>query len=387
MWMQRAWGGVLVLAIGAALAGCGSGGGKACTAGAEGCACLPANGCLLGLTCASQLCVNLGGGGAGGQAGTAGEAGMTGAGSPGTAGAGAVGGPSGAGGFAGNGGSSGTGGAAGAKGVAGAPGTGGAAGVVGATGTAGTGGAGGTAGTAGTSGTAGTTGTAGTSGTAGTTGTGGTSGAAGTTGAAGTSGAAGATGSGGTGTGGCGDLIDNFEASGGYICQDNGRVGSWFSYHDTASTLSPTGTPTLPSLLPTPRGTSLHALHFYGTEVEYAGVGCSINNVPTATYNASAFTGIRFYIMGTAVAPVAIVQTRQTESTSYGGQCALATLSCAANDLAITGLQASAWTLVTVPFSSLSGGTAPFDVTSVWSIEFQPGIGAFDLWIDDLTFY
>ncbi len=366
----------LVLVVGWALAGCGSGGGKACTSGAEGCACLPDNGCLVNLTCASHLCVNLGGGGAGGlaghagmtgQAGMAGQAGTTG--NPGTAGAGDTGGLSGSGGIAGNG------GAAGATGVAGSAGV------------AGTNGAAGSPGVAGTSGAAGSPGVAGTNGAAGSQGAAGSSGAAGTTGVAGTNGTTGAGGTGGTGTGGCGALIDNFEASAGYICQDNGRVGSWFSYHDTSSTFSPPGTPTLPSLLPTPRGTSQHALHIYGTEVEYAGVGCSINNVPTATYNASAYTGIRFYVMGTAVAPVVIVQTRQTEATTYGGGCTLATLSCAGNDLPITGVQASTWNLVTVPFASLSGGTAPFDVTSVWSIEFQPGIGAFDLWIDDLSFY
>jgi hypothetical protein len=143
----------------------------------------------------------------------------------------------------------------------------------------------------------------------------------------------------------------------------------------------------LPSLLPTPRGTSHYALHTYGTEVQYAGVGCNINDVPTSTYNANAYRGITFYIMGTAVAPKVIVQTRETESTTYGGSCTLATLSCAGNEAPITGLQASTWTQVTVPFSSLSNGTAPFNIANVWSIEFQSGIGAFDLWIDDLSFY
>jgi len=81
------------------------------------------------------------------------------------------------------------------------------------------------------------------------------------------------------------------------------------------------------------------------------------------------------------------VQTRGTESTTYGGSCALATLSCDANGAPISGLQASTWSLVSIPFSSLSGGTAAFTITDVWSVEFQPGIGGFDLWIDDLSFY
>ena len=40
-----------------------------------------------------------------------------------------------------------------------------------------------------------------------------------------------------------------------------------------------------------------------------------------------------------------------------------------------------------IPFSSLSGGIAPFNVTELWSIEFRPGYGAFDFWIDNLSFY
>ena len=40
-----------------------------------------------------------------------------------------------------------------------------------------------------------------------------------------------------------------------------------------------------------------------------------------------------------------------------------------------------------IPFSSLKNGTATFDRTEIWSIEFQPGAGAFDFWLDDLSFY
>ena len=39
---------------------CGSGNAKSCVQGAEGCPCLPKNGCQLGLSCRSKLCVDLG---------------------------------------------------------------------------------------------------------------------------------------------------------------------------------------------------------------------------------------------------------------------------------------------------------------------------------------
>jgi hypothetical protein len=182
------------------------------------------------------------------------------------------------------------------------------------------------------------------------------------------------------------NTIDKFEDGTGSICQTDGRTGSWFSYHDPNSTLSPSGTPTVPSTLNPPRNDSRRALHVTGTFTAYAGVGCSMKTAP-ATYNASAFTGLQFYLKGTASAPTLIVQTSATESTTYGGQCALPTLSCAGNNAPLVGVLPNDWTLFTVPFSTLANGTSPFNSADIWSIEFQPGPGVFDLWIDDLSFY
>jgi hypothetical protein len=49
-------------------------------------------------------------------------------------------------------------------------------------------------------------------------------------------------------------------------------------------------------------------------------------NGATLFEETDAYTGITFYIMGTAVSPMVIVQTRSTESTTYGGNCTLAEL-------------------------------------------------------------
>jgi hypothetical protein len=197
-------------------------------------------------------------------------------------------------------------------------------------------------------------------------------------------GAAGAAGAGGGDP--CGALIDDFEAGTGLVCQGNGRAGYWFSYRDSASTLTPAEMPPHPSLLPTPRGSSQRALHPYGTFVQYAGVACYVSSVPT-TYNAGAYTGIQFYVKGAATALKLIVQTAATESTTYGGHCTLPTLSCAGNEAPVGTLSATDWRLVQIPFASLTNGTAAFNRAEIWSIEFQPGAGAFDFWIDDLSFY
>jgi len=131
------------------------------------------------------------------------------------------------------------------------------------------------------------------------------------------------------------------EAGTGYVCQDSARNGYWFSYHDGNSTLWPPEARPLPTVLPTPRGSSTRALRTYGTFVQYAGVGCFLTAVP-ATFNANPFTGIQFYAKGTATALKAIVQTASTESTTYGGRCTLPTLSCACNEAPVGTLSATA---------------------------------------------
>ena len=218
----------------------------------------------------------------------------------------------------------------------------------------------------------------------------GTGGAGANAGGGGASGGANSGGTGGTGgsagAGACGNLIDDMESGTGYICEGNGRVGSWFSYVDAQGSFSPAGDPVPTSVVSPARDGSQRAMHAYGTRVDYAGFGFWMSDVPI-TYDASAYTGIRFYAKGTPGTLKVIVQTAATESTTYGGDCTLPTLSCAGNDAGVS-LDSSAWALKTVPFSELRNGTAPFDKSDIWSIEFQPeGAGSFDYWIDDLSFY
>ncbi len=386
---------VVIGALAGALAGsCGGSSktpAKSCAQnlGTEGCACFANATCFPGLTCSTgNQCVGPSDGGGGTGAGSGGKGGK--------GGEGGKGGSSGTGGTAGSGASAGSTGVTGSGGAS--TGSGGAAGGGGTT--AGSGGSGGAIGLGGIGGSAGKTGTGGAgtggSGTGGT-GTGGTG--TGGTGTGGTGTGTGGTGTGGTGTGGagtggtvgCGNLIDNFEADTGYICKANGREGYWFTYAGATSTIYPAGAPSQPALLPTARGSSRFAFHAFGDAATFAGFGCYISNPPTATYDATGFTGVQFWIMGTAAEFQYIVQIPATEATTYGGSCAAS--QCLANRTVITGVQPTTWTFVTVPFSTLSGGTAPFDITQIWSIEFQArggsdgGVAAFDFWIDDLAFY
>jgi hypothetical protein len=177
------------------------------------------------------------------------------------------------------------------------------------------------------------------------------------------------------------------EAGTGYICEGNGRKGSWFSYAGPQSSFLPAGAPVPPSALVTPRSGSTRGMRAHGTNGDYAGFGCWLTPTP-ATYDAHGYTGIRFWAMGTPTSLKVVVQTSATESTTFGGTCTLPASSCAGNEHVIT-LSSSAWTQFSVPFSALTNGTVSFNSSDVWSIEFQTlqGSGAFDFWIDDLEFY
>jgi hypothetical protein len=258
--------------------------------------------------------------------------------------------------------------------------------------TTGTGGA--TTGTGGTTtGTGGTgtgTGGASTGGASGVGGSSGASGAAGSTATGGASGAAGGAGTGG-GSGDCGNLIDNMESGDGYICTGNGRMGYWYTYIDTTSgsSITPPSTmkPILPSATSPTRAGSNWAMHASGTFHSYAGMGCILDATIAGSrqsFNASAFTGVHFWAHGSAGIKL-VLQASGDELTSNGGTC---TTTCYGSDFALAGLSSTAWTEYTVPFSSVTGGTVPLLPSDLWSVEFGPVTpGAFDMWIDDLSFY
>jgi hypothetical protein len=251
-------------------------------------------------------------------------------------------------------------------------------------------------------------------GTGGVTGTGGgdsgTGGALGSGGGPGTGGGGGTTGTGGSGTGGapppgtggtpgdCGALIDDMESGTGYICEGSGRIGHWFTYVDSggASSITPAPSSTVvatPYTITPARGTSTRAMRAFGTFASYAGIACLLNTAVLGqipkTFDATAagYTGIKFYARGLGGIGV-VVNTSATISTTYGGACTQS--SCIGNMYFPPSgtIAVDAWTLVTVPFSMLAGGSAAFRAADLWSIGFQPALpGAFDIWIDDLSFY
>ena len=211
----------------------------------------------------------------------------------------------------------------------------------------------------------------------------------------GTGGAGAGTG-GGTGVGGgsgaCGALVDDMESASGRICQGSGRVGHWYTFKDSnGSTISPDTAqlPALPEMVSPPRDTSHYAMRTHGTRVSYAGMGCMLNNAvigdPPHGFDGRAYTGVQFFARGSNYAINVTVQNGATVATANGGHCT--STICVGNWTYVSGITAS-WGLIRVPFSTLAAGSAPFDPSDLWAIEFQLyGDGVYDFWIDDLSFY
>ncbi len=242
------------------------------------------------------------------------------------------------------------------------------------------GGAGGAGGTGGSVGSGGAVATGGVPGTGGITSSGGIVGTGGTS----------------TSPGPCGDLVDDMEAGTGWSCEGNNRKGFWFTYvdsYDSKSTIIPAPNQVAkPELMSTPRDTSTRAMHASGTFTDYVGMGVLFNiaaeGATPKTYDASAYTGIKFWAKGSGSYLSVLGQTDATETVENGGTCTKT--SCIGNSVLFTSLSSS-WKQFTVPFSYLTGGTAIFEPASLWSIEFAPYCGSydcsFDFWIDDITLY
>jgi hypothetical protein len=195
----------------------------------------------------------------------------------------------------------------------------------------------------------------------------------------------------GSSAGGCGDLIDNMEDGDGYICRGNGRVGQWYSYGSNITPLPPGPAPTAPispaPVVP-PRSGSAFAMHLAGSSITAVtgsalGVDLQLNGATYGVYDASVYSGISFYAKGNVNIDV-LVDSGPTTLPMYGGSC-LSVCTPYQTSVALT----PSWTLYTVSFATLVGGSPAFDKGSLTHIQFRVAsatLGA-DLWIDDLSFF
>lgn len=130
-------------------------------------------------------------------------------------------------------------------------------------------------------------------------------------------------------------------------------------------------------------------MHASGYTTSFSGIGFLVNapviDAPWSTFDASRYSGITFQVKGTAYAVRVLFHVPATIGTQYHGTCTTSVCQGALSpNYSLTSI---AWTTVTVPWSSLTSGTAPFNPSQLAAIEFQPGnTTTFDLWIDDISF-
>jgi hypothetical protein len=259
----------------------------------------------------------------------------------------------------------------------------------GQSGASGGGGSGGQSG--GQSGSSGSTPTGGTAGIAGTAAGGSAGGGAvgnvgGTSGSAGMvndSGASGMPGDAG-GAGGadpCGNLVDDMEDADNTTCIGNARWGAWFAY-DNMGDLPPPE----PTLLDFAREDSILGMHFAGDDSP-AGIGFTFSFYLQWNYDASAYTGLRFYARAASNTTIlARFHCMDTTADEWGGTCTTEPESlCTPNDADVD--LTTDWTLKTIPFTYPSGGISDFDKDEAVSVTFYAPSGSYDFWIDDVTLY
>lgn len=180
-------------------------------------------------------------------------------------------------------------------------------------------------------------------------------------------------------------LIDDFEDGDEELVEREGRSGIWYQYEELS------GDHQLAfETLASPRLESSGALHTSGSDHgQWAGVGVVLSG---CVYDASSYVGVHFWIRG-ASAPVNVaLVTPGVIPISGGGTCTKEEeglcYDAYRSSVDVTGQ----WREVFVPFTSFEQlgygpDAGPLDLTRLESIQFQSDSSAFDLWIDDVSFY
>ena len=180
----------------------------------------------------------------------------------------------------------------------------------------------------------------------------------------------------------------------------NGRQGPWHSFNDQngGNQQPPYGG----TFTPQPGGANgtSYAVHTTGSGYSFGGAGLDLNNATNTpesaqsqSYNASAFSGIRFWAKGNGNLRIELSQ-KGFVPTDRGGACP--TSSTCWNVYGTRELQGKLtgnWQQFTVLWSNNSnfvredGSTSPaFDPSQLMDISFKHEGSTFDFWIDEVEF-
>jgi hypothetical protein len=187
-------------------------------------------------------------------------------------------------------------------------------------------------------------------------------------------------------------VIDDAEDGDNQVLVQDGRGGYLYTFKDRlGTTIDPAAT------FETAAGGasgSRQALRFHGKLADsdggYAGLGLSLTE-PKSPYDASRYQGLSFQARRAPGSSAAVrLKLPDVSTDPVGGICA----ECF-NDFGVDFLVTEEWTRYVVSFADLKQGAgwgqprpAAIDPTRLYSVQWQVSTrgGAFDIWIDDVTF-
>ena len=186
----------------------------------------------------------------------------------------------------------------------------------------------------------------------------------------------------------CGNSIDDMEDGDLWICNGSGRIGRWYLYRGISEQQDgPPGIPANPARLDVPRGESRWAMRASWDEPENGallGVDLAFDGTSYGLYDASAFSGIRFWAKidaGAAPSRLSIgvnISTASNTWTGYGGTVPQARN--AYGDVPEYVELSRDWQLFEVSLARA------FELDKLVNIQFRRVDENSDFWIDDLEF-
>jgi hypothetical protein len=202
--------------------------------------------------------------------------------------------------------------------------------------------------------------------------------------------------------------IDDMENGMGTIFKICGRIGFWYTYHDSTAggTLTPMAMATFTDSAVTPArpigdsGTSAMAARMTGNgfTIYGAGMGFDLQNPggqsTKGLYDASMYSGVTFWAKG-SVSGTGVVRFNVPDKATdpVGGVCSGTGASQCSDDHGHTLTLTSSWQQYSFTWAQLTqqgfGYTeASLDTAHLVGMKFQVGnpTGSFDVWVDDIAF-
>lgn len=187
-------------------------------------------------------------------------------------------------------------------------------------------------------------------------------------------------------------LLDDMEDGNSTISSGGGRLGYWYAFNDgtAAGMQTPaSGADFMMSAISGSRDSSTQAAHTSGSGfADFAGMGFSLldSGGKNCPYDASGYTGIRFWARGNVTVRLS-VQMPDTVPSAQGGTCSAM---CFDTHGAVANLT-NEWQPFEFEWSELGqqnfGAVVTFDAARILAIQFQTESGNnFDFWVDDIEF-